>query len=84
MISDQKASEHIKNIQQQNKIYYDGINKLPTDYIQGDLVLMDNYGVTPGINKKWIPKFKGLYIYLFQILREQNCNARVLLLKTNQ
>lgn len=39
----QKVSEHIEKLQQQNKIYYDGKHKLPTDYIEGDLVLINNY-----------------------------------------
>jgi len=58
----QDASNHIDKVHQQNKTYYDSKRKLPTNYSEGDLVLINNYDVTPGINKKLIPKFKGPYI----------------------
>lgn len=58
----QQASDYINKVQQQNKDNYDGKHKLPKDYIVGDLVLISNSDVTPNVNKKLIPKFKGPYI----------------------
>jgi len=48
----QDASNHIDKVHNQNKIYYDSKHKLPTNYSEGDLVLINNYDVIPGINKK--------------------------------
>lgn len=58
----QDASDNIERNQYLNKLNYDSKHKLPTNYTQGDLVLINNYDVTSGVNKKLIPKFKGPYV----------------------
>jgi hypothetical protein len=58
----QDASNHIDKVHKQNKTYYDSKHKLPTNYIEVYLILINNYDVTPGINNKLIPKFKGPYV----------------------
>jgi len=59
----QDASDHIEKTQLMNKLNYDSKHKLPTSYnTEGDLILVNNYDVTAGVNKKLIPKFKGPYI----------------------
>jgi len=37
-------------VQLQNKINYDKKHNLPTNYIEGDLVPIKNYDVTPRVN----------------------------------
>lgn len=52
-----------KNIQSQNynKSTYDARHKSPQKYDEGDYVLIKNVDVTPGVNKKLIPRYKGPY-----------------------
>lgn len=58
----QEAANQIKKVQLQNKTNYDKKHKQPTNYIEGDLVLIRNYDVTIGANKKLVPKFLNVLI----------------------
>lgn len=56
-----KACNNIGKSQEYNKKYYDKKHKVAFQYKPGDYVVITNVDVTPGINKKLIPKFKGPY-----------------------
>lgn len=45
-----------------NKSYYDSKHKAPHKYKKGDYVMIRNVEVTPGVNKKGLPKYKGPYV----------------------
>ncbi|XP_055913761.1 uncharacterized protein LOC129947273 [Eupeodes corollae] len=45
--------------QNQNKIYFDKRHKKPHQYKIGDFVLIKNVVNTPGLNKKFLAKYKG-------------------------
>ena len=47
--------------QEKSKQRYDRRHKQSEAYRTGDYVIIRNHDVTPGINKKSIPKFKGPY-----------------------
>lgn len=47
--------------QNYNKKYYDRKHKPAVQYNLGDFVMIRNYDVTTGVNKKLIPQFKGPY-----------------------
>ena len=57
----EKSSELISRNQEYNKISYDKKHKLPRKYELGDYVLIKNIVSTTGINKKFLPKFRGPY-----------------------
>lgn len=56
-----KAAENIVKSQTYNKLRYDKTHKEPHKYKIGDKVVITNHVVTPGVNKKLLPKFKGPY-----------------------
>lgn len=56
------ASNHIEQLQSYNKQYYDKKHTKPTTYKVGDFVMITNHVVTPGVNRKLLPKFKGPYV----------------------
>lgn len=56
------ASTKIRQTNEYNKAYYDKRHKPPTKYNIGDYVVVKNVDVTPGVNKKLLPKFRGPYV----------------------
>lgn len=58
----QIASQNIIKSQEYNKTYFDKSRKPPYVYKVGDYVMIVNVDVTPGVNKKLLPKYKGPYI----------------------
>lgn len=56
------AANAIENCQRANEISYNNKRKRATIYKVGDYVVITNTDVTPGVNKKLIPKFKGPYV----------------------
>lgn len=56
------AAENIIKAQNYSKAYYDNKHKESSKYNVGDYVMLSNVDVTPGVNKKLIPKFKGPYV----------------------
>jgi transposase InsO family protein len=57
-----KASDSIIRNQIANKHYFDKKRKISFQYSIGDFVMITNFDVTPGVNKKLIPKYKGPYV----------------------
>jgi hypothetical protein len=68
------AQEANRNLQLYNKAKYDKKHKKPTLYQPGDLVMIRNMSVKPGINQKLLPKFRGPY----QVKRALNKNRYVI------
>lgn len=58
----EKAAQKICKLQKYNQENYNKLHKTPTKYKEGDYVVIVNTDVTPGYNKKLIPKYKGPYI----------------------
>lgn len=58
----QAAHEKIIKSQECNERFYNASHKKPNIYSVGDYVMIKNYDSTPGVNKKFIPKFKGPYV----------------------
>lgn len=56
-----KASDKIKTNQEYNKEQYNKRHKIPHKYRIGDYVMIRNVVNEPGINKKFLPKYKGPY-----------------------
>lgn len=46
----QDASDHMEKPQLMNKINYNSKRKLSANYTDGDLILVNNYDVTAGVN----------------------------------
>lgn len=57
----ENAVNKIKQSQEYNKMYYDRNKKPGRKYEEGDLVMISNVDCTVGVNKKFIPKYKGPY-----------------------
>ncbi|CAK9817732.1 Transposon Ty3-I Gag-Pol polyprotein [Anthophora plagiata] len=57
----ENAVAKIQTSNEYNKQYYNKRHKYPTRYSIGDYVVIKNVDVTPGINKKLLPKFRGPY-----------------------
>lgn len=55
-----KALDKIIHCQKENELAYNKRHKIPISYQVDDYVMIQNVDTTPGINKKLIPKFKGL------------------------
>lgn len=60
MIRDKASASILKN-QVYNKDYYDSKHKSPNKYQIGDYVVIRNIVTTPGVNKKFSPKYRGPY-----------------------
>lgn len=58
----QQASDAIEMLQKENTQAYNKRRKVPSTYKEGDYVMIRNIDTTPGINKKFIPKYKGPYV----------------------
>lgn len=58
----EKASEQITKTQIKSEEQYNVSKKEPVKYNVGDYVMIKNFDVTIGVNKKLIPKFKGPYV----------------------
>lgn len=58
----QVAAQNIEKNQVISKKQYDQKHKVSRLYNVGDLVMISNQDVTPGVNKKFIPKYRGPYV----------------------
>lgn len=58
----EKASDNILKCQDYSKTLYDKRHKDSNKYQLGDYVMIINTDVTPGSNKKLIPKYRGPYV----------------------
>jgi hypothetical protein len=56
------ASENIQKLQNYNQTVHDKNKKEARKYRENYFVMIMNTDVTPGVNKKCIPKFRGPYI----------------------
>lgn len=58
-----RANSQLKNekLQNYNKKHYDQHHKSPSLYNVGDFEMIKNIDVTPNVNKKLLPKYKGPY-----------------------
>jgi hypothetical protein len=57
-----KAVENVTAAQEYNEKYFNKRHKHPTNYKEGDYVMLRNFDSTSGVSKKMIPVFKGPYI----------------------
>lgn len=55
------ASDNIIKTQSKSTSQYNKSRKEPAIYNVGDYVMIKNFDITPGVNKKLVPKFKGSY-----------------------
>lgn len=65
-----KASEHIQKAQ---NVYIENANakrRKPTEYKEGDYVMVRNFDTTKGVSPKLVPRFKGPYV-IIKALRNQ-------------
>lgn len=58
----ESATQHIAKAQKCNEINYNKKRKEASVYSTGDYVMIKNVDTTAGVNKKFIPKFKGPYV----------------------
>lgn len=56
------AVANIIKTNEYNTNYYNKKHKTPTKFKLGDYVVIKNFDVTPGINKKLLPKYRGPYV----------------------
>lgn len=56
----QDTAQEVNQLQEYNKMYYDKKHKKPSQYKEGDLVLVRKQA-KPGENTKLLPKYKGPY-----------------------
>ncbi|KAK9711646.1 hypothetical protein QE152_g25333 [Popillia japonica] len=54
--------DNMKRIQEHSKIYYDKRHKEANIYSIGDYVVIPKVDTTIGVNKKFIPKFRGPFV----------------------
>lgn len=62
---DETRSNAVSKIMQSNEYntnYYNKRHKTPTKFELGDYVVIKNFDVTPGLNKKLLPKYRGPYV----------------------
>lgn len=57
-----KAAKKIAVAQEYNEGYFNKKHKKPNVYKEGDYIMLQNFDSTPGISKKIIPQYKGLYV----------------------
>ncbi|XP_063920326.1 uncharacterized protein LOC135135234 [Zophobas morio] len=57
----EKAQSQNEKLQAYNKRMYDQKHRPPKPYNVGDYVMIKNIDVTPGINKKLLPRYRGPY-----------------------
>ena len=59
----QAAEDRVELEETQNKLYFDKRHKKPHVYRVDDFVMVSNVNTRVGVNKKFIPKFKGPYVF---------------------